>query len=50
MSKVEASFPNGADKYTVNEINFSQFPILVVSLSGELPERTLLQAAKNLQN
>lgn len=49
MSKVEASFPNGADKYTVNEINFSQFPILVVSLSGELPERTLLQAAKNLQ-
>ncbi|MDE2694352.1 MAG: efflux RND transporter permease subunit, partial [Paracoccaceae bacterium] len=49
MSKVEASFPNGADKYTVNEINFSQFPILVVSLSGELPERTLLQAAKSLQ-
>ena len=49
MSKVEAEFPTGADKYTVNEINFSQFPILVVSLSGELPERTLLQAAKNLQ-
>jgi len=49
MSKVEASFPNGADKYTVNEINLSQFPILVVSLSGELPERTLLQAAKSLQ-
>ena len=49
MSKVEAQFPSGADKYTVNEINFSQFPILVVSLSGELPERTLLQAAKDLQ-
>ena len=49
MSKVEAEFPKGADKYTVTEINFSEFPILVVSLSGELPERTLLHAAKNLK-
>ena len=27
MSKVEAEFPKGADKYTVTEINFSEFPI-----------------------
>ena len=49
MNTAEAKFPAGADKYSVNEINFSEFPILVIALSGQVPERTLLRAAKDLQ-
>ncbi|MGV6839209.1 MAG: efflux RND transporter permease subunit [Planktomarina sp.] len=50
MSKAEASFPAGADQYTIDEFNFSEFPILIVSLSGDVPERTLLKLAKDLQD
>lgn len=50
MNTAEAKFPAGADKYSVNEINFSEFPILVIALSGDVPERTLLRAAKDLQS
>lgn len=49
MNTAEAKFPSGADKYSVTEINFSEFPILVIALSGNVPERTLLRAAKDLQ-
>ncbi len=49
VSQAEAEFPEGAEQYTINEVNFSQFPIIVVSLSGSLPERTLLRVAKELQ-
>ncbi len=49
MSTVESSLPDGVEQYSINEINFSAFPILVVALSGELPERTMLQVAKNMQ-
>ena len=50
MNQAEAEFPTGADQYTINEINFSEFPILIVALSGDLPERTLLRVAKDLQD
>ncbi|MEL6610207.1 MAG: efflux RND transporter permease subunit, partial [Pseudomonadota bacterium] len=50
MNKAEANFPSGADAYTIEEINFSEFPILIVSLAGEVPERTMLQVAKDLQD
>lgn len=50
MNQAQSKFPSGAEQYTINEINFSQFPILVVSLSGNLPERTLTSVAKDLQD
>ncbi len=50
MNNAEAEFPEGADKYSINEINFSEFPIIIVNLTGALPERTLLRVAKNLQD
>ncbi|MCP5072581.1 MAG: efflux RND transporter permease subunit [Rhodobacteraceae bacterium] len=50
VSQAEADFPEGADQYTINEINFSEFPVLVVSLSGQIPERTLLRVVKDLQD
>lgn len=49
VSQAEANFPDGADQYEINEINFSQFPIIVIALSGKVPERTLLRVAKDLQ-
>jgi multidrug efflux pump len=50
MNQAEAEFPTGADQYSINEINFSEFPIVIVALSGDLPERTLLRVAKDLQD
>ena len=49
MTRAQASFPDGADQFSINEINFSEFPILVVSLSGGVPERSLLRVAKDIQ-
>lgn len=50
VNQAEADFPEGAEQYTIDEFNFSQFPVLVVSLSGQIPERTLLRVAKDLQD
>jgi multidrug efflux pump len=50
MNRVEGQVPSGADSYSINEINFSEFPIIIVNLGGQLPERTLLRLAKDLQD
>ncbi len=50
MTKAEAQFPAGAEQYTIDEFNFSEFPIIIVNLTGALPERTLLRVAKGLQD
>ena len=50
MNKAESAFPTGADNYSINEINFSEFPIVIVNLTGEVPERTLVKVAKDLQD
>jgi multidrug efflux pump len=50
MNKAEAQFPAGADKYSVNEINFSEFPILIVNFTGDVPERMLVRLAKEVQD
>ena len=50
MNNAEALFPSGADQYSINEINFSEFPIIIVNLTGQVPERTLLRVAKDLQD
>ncbi|MFT6426176.1 MAG: multidrug efflux pump [Celeribacter sp.] len=50
MNRVEGKFPAGADNYSINEINFSEFPILIVNLTGDVPERTLVQYASKLQD
>ena len=50
MNTAEADFPEGADKYTISEINFSEFPIIIVALTGAVPERTLVRLAKDMQD
>ena len=49
LDRAEAEFPAEAEDAVIREINLSQFPVLVVSLSGELPERTLIRLATDLQ-
>ena len=50
MSRAEAKFPAGAEQYSINEINFSEFPIVIVNLTGPVPERTMARLAKDLQD
>ncbi|SDE05128.1 efflux RND transporter permease subunit [Limimaricola pyoseonensis] len=50
MNTAEAGFPDGAESWSLNEINFSEFPIVIVNLTGALPERTLIRVAKDLQD
>ena len=49
MNKAETKFPAGADKYSINEFNFSEFPVIIVNLTGKVPERTMTRVAKELQ-
>ncbi len=42
--------PTETDEPTVHEVNFSLFPVILVTLSGSVPERTLLRLARDLQD
>jgi len=42
--------PDDSDEPSVHEVNLSLFPVLVVTLSGPVPERTLLALARDLQD
>ena len=46
----KADLPDDADEPTVHEVNFSLFPVLIVSLSGDVPERTLQRLARDLRD
>ena len=42
--------PTDMDDPTVNEVNISEFPVLVVTLSGDVPERVLNASARALRD
>lgn len=42
--------PTEMDDPTVNEVNISEFPVLVVTLSGDVPERVLNATARALRD
>ncbi|MDA0367935.1 MAG: efflux RND transporter permease subunit [Proteobacteria bacterium] len=48
IAKVE--LPDDTDEPTVNEISTSGFPVLVATLSGGVPERTLFKMAEQLKD
>ncbi|MFW5655718.1 MAG: efflux RND transporter permease subunit, partial [Roseicyclus sp.] len=50
MGRAEGEFPEGAENWQISEINFSEFPIVVVALSGDAPERTLIRLANEMQD
>jgi len=45
----KADLPVDADEARVEEVNLSLFPIIIVTLGGEVPERSLLKISRDLQ-
>ncbi|MEJ6783600.1 efflux RND transporter permease subunit [Aminobacter sp. Piv2-1] len=50
VQDAKRDLPAGVEEPTVNEVNLSEFPVLVVTLSGDVPERALTAAAKQLRD
>ncbi|WP_371194985.1 efflux RND transporter permease subunit [Glaciecola sp. SC05] len=46
----KAELPAGSEEPRVTEVNLSLFPVLTVILSGDLPERALVNIAKNVKD
>ncbi|MBL6927640.1 MAG: efflux RND transporter permease subunit [Rhodospirillales bacterium] len=42
--------PDDSDEPTVHEVNFSLFPVILVTLSGNVPERALVRLGRDLQD
>ena len=45
VDQAKHDLPKDADEPSVQEVNLSLYPVLVVTLAGEVPERTLLRIA-----
>src|SRR3954451_21759820 len=50
VDDAKRDLPRDADQPAVREVNLSLFPILVVALTGDVPERTLLRVARSAKN
>src|SRR4029079_18564494 len=50
VDQAKRDLPKDADEPSVQEVNLSLYPVLVVALSGELPERNMLQIARGAKN
>ncbi|MCC9624037.1 efflux RND transporter permease subunit [Thalassospira sp. MA62] len=46
----KSDLPDETDDPEVHEVNLSLFPVLVVTLSGDVPERALLRMARDLKD
>ena len=50
VDQAKRDLPKDADEPSVQEVNLSLYPVLVVTLAGEVPERTMLRIARNTKN
>src|SRR4029453_14351938 len=50
VDDAKRDLPRDADEPSVKEVNLSLYPVLVVALSGDVPERTLLRIARTAKN
>ena len=50
VDKAKPELPDDTDEPGVVELNLSEFPVIVVTLGGALPERALLGIARNLED
>src|SRR6476646_6862590 len=50
VDQAKHDLPKDADEPTVKEVNLSLYPVLVVTLAGDVPERTLLHIAREAKN
>lgn len=50
VDTAKAELPDATDEPEIFEVNLSLFPVIVVTLSGDVPERTLVRAARDLRD
>ena len=50
VDAAKSKLPADTDEPTVNEINIALFPVLNISLSGPIPERTLTKIAREMKD
>ena len=50
VDQAKHDLPRDVDEPQVLEVNLSLYPVLVVALSGDVPERTLLRVARGAKN
>ncbi len=50
VDRAKGELPGDTEDPTVNEVNVGLFPVLVVALSGDVPERALMKLARNLRD
>ncbi len=50
VAQARSELPSGADEPSVNEVNISEFPVLVITLSGDVPEAVLARTARELRD
>jgi multidrug efflux pump len=50
VDEAKRDLPRDADEPAVQEVNLSLYPVLVVALAGDLPERTLARLARTAKN
>jgi len=50
VDQAKSELPEDTDEPRVNEVNFGLFPVVVVTLSGHVPERLLFKMADELED
>jgi multidrug efflux pump len=50
VDRAKADLPEDTDEPLVQEVNVALFPVLVVTLHGDVPQRTLVSLARNLRD
>ncbi len=50
VDQAKHDLPRDVDEPQVQEVNLSAYPVLVVGLAGEMPERTLLRIARSAKS
>ena len=50
VDEAKRDMPQGMDEPLVQEVNLSLYPVIVIALSGDVPERTLLRIARGAKN
>ncbi len=50
VDQAKRDLPKDVDEPEVLEVNLSLYPVLVVALSGDVPERSMLQIARGMKN
>jgi multidrug efflux pump len=50
VDQAKHDLPRDVDEPSVQEVNLSAYPVLVVGLAGDMPERTLLRIARAAKN